>query len=66
MEALRRSIIKSFSYRVSASILTVLIALTITGRIDFAAAIGGLDIIIKLFWFFIHERIWGKIKLGTK
>ena len=66
MEALRRSIIKSFSYRISASILTILIALTVTGRIDFAAVIGGLDVIVKLFWFFMHERIWNKIKVGTK
>jgi uncharacterized membrane protein len=64
METRRRSLAKSLSWRVLAGIITTLVVLTMTGRLQFAAEIGLLDTLVKLFVYFAHERAWNKINYG--
>jgi uncharacterized membrane protein len=65
MESHRRSIAKAVSYRVFASVLTCLIAWALTGRFSVGLQIGLLDGVTKLFGYFLHERVWARIKWGT-
>jgi uncharacterized membrane protein len=61
-----RSFVKAISWRVLATFITVSIAYLLTGETVIALEIGFLDLVIKLIAYFLHERIWGKIKLGKK
>lgn len=59
-----RSFVKTLSWRVTATITTVIVALVITKRIDIAVQIGLLEALLKMLIYFIHERSWAKITFG--
>jgi uncharacterized membrane protein len=64
IETRRRSLVKALSWRVLAAIITTLVVLSITKRLQFAAEIGLIDTLVKLFIYFLHERAWNKIGYG--
>ena len=53
-----RSLAKAFSWRVVATLTTASIAFVITGSINTAAIIGGIEFVLKFFIYYAHERIW--------
>jgi uncharacterized membrane protein len=61
-----RSILKGITWRVIATLDTILIAWLITGQLKFALSIGGIEVLTKLGLYYLHERSWNKIKLGKK
>lgn len=65
MESRRRSIAKAASYRVISSCLTALIAWALSGQMALGLKVGALDAVTKLFGYFLHERVWARIKWGT-
>ncbi len=65
MDSHRRSIAKAISYRTMASLITCLIAWSLTGRLTLGLQIGALDAVTKLLGYFLHERLWARIKWGT-
>ncbi len=64
METKRRSLVKSLSWRVFATMITMGVALVVTGKLDFAIEIGLLDTTIKFATYFAHERMWVRIPYG--
>jgi adenylylsulfate kinase len=64
METKRRSLVKSLSWRVWATFITMIVSFAITREVAFAVEIGLLDTTIKLFLYFAHERIWVRIPYG--
>ncbi len=56
-----RSILKTFSWRVVATLITMLVAFFFTGNTKVALEIGFLDTLIKLFAYYGHERAWLKL-----
>jgi uncharacterized membrane protein len=65
-EAGKRSIVKALTYRFWQSLNTFIISLIVTGKIDVATAIVSLEVLVKVFVYFWHERIWTKIKWGVE
>jgi adenylylsulfate kinase len=65
MESRKRSIAKALSYRFFGSMVTMFIALLIVGKWDVALGVGLLDGVAKMAGYFLHERIWAKIKWGV-
>jgi uncharacterized membrane protein len=65
-ETAKRSVVKALTYRAWQSLNTFLISLLITGRIDMAAAIVSIEVVVKIVIYFFHERIWSKIDWGMK
>lgn len=61
-----RSLVKMSTWRVLASLDTMLIALFFTGNIGTAISIGGLEVITKLVLYFLHERLWLRLKYGLE
>ena len=59
-----RSILKAFTWRILASLTTITIAYLITGQIETAFAIGGIEFFAKMFIYYGHERIWQMIPRG--
>lgn len=64
MESHARSIVKAATWRLGGFVMTVGVAWVLTRRVDLAATIGLADTAVKLFAFYIHERVWLKIKFG--
>lgn len=62
----KRSIAKALTYRAWQSLNTFLISLLVTGKIDLAAAIVSIEVLVKIAVYFFHERIWTKIKWGIE
>ncbi|NDB28595.1 DUF2061 domain-containing protein [archaeon] len=58
----RKSLYKTFSWRITATLTTMLIAWAIIGDIQPALAIGGVEFFAKMFIFYWHERAWSKMK----
>jgi len=64
-ETYRRSALKMTTWRIIASLDTMLLAWIFTGNILTAISIGTFEIFTKLVLYFIHERIWQKLQIGT-
>jgi adenylylsulfate kinase len=65
-ESRSRSIVKALSWRILATLTTGALVYAFTGRLDWAAYVGGLEAIIKLLFFYAHERAWNRINFGRK
>ncbi|HEY5298538.1 MAG TPA: DUF2061 domain-containing protein [Verrucomicrobiae bacterium] len=59
-----RSIIKAVSWRVTGSIDTLIITFLVTGKLKWAFTISGVELFTKVFLYYVHERVWHKIKWG--
>ncbi len=66
IEEKKRSLVKAITYRIWQSLNTFLISWLITGKLDTAAAIVSIEVVVKIIIYFFHERIWSKIKWGLK
>jgi len=63
-ESLSRTSTKTATWRVIASLDTMLLAWFFTGNIGTAISIGGLEVVTKLILYFFHERAWAKLPFG--
>ncbi|MBW2985811.1 DUF2061 domain-containing protein [Candidatus Woesearchaeota archaeon] len=59
-----RSITKGLSWRVLASLTTVILVYAFTGKLALAAGIGILEVITKLLIYYVHERAWNNVTWG--
>ncbi len=60
-----RSILKGMSWRILASATTIGIAYSITGDTSIALGIGGIEAVLKIFFYYLHERAWQLVPRGT-
>jgi uncharacterized membrane protein len=63
-ETRSRSVVKALTWRVLACFITSTVALLLTGQLKFAMEIGLIDTLVKLVFYFAHERAWNKINYG--
>jgi len=63
-ENIKRSILKTVSWRIVGTLATVTISYIITGTLALAFSIGGIELVSKMVLYFFHERAWNKIKWG--
>lgn len=66
IETRTRSVIKTVSWRLLATVITASIVFILVGRIDIAALAGGIDMIVKIIFYYIHERCWNKTGFGKQ
>lgn len=59
-----RSVFKALTWRGIATGTTMTLVYLGTGDVELMAHIGVADVIIKLFFYFVHERAWGRIGWG--
>jgi uncharacterized membrane protein len=64
IESHARSFAKAVSYRVLGSAATALVVYFFSGNMPLSASVGGLDMVIKIALYFLHERIWNYIPFG--
>ena len=59
-----RSLIKTITWRILASLDTFLIAWFVSGSISVGGWIATIEVITKIILYYFHERGWNKIKWG--
>ena len=59
-----RSIAKTISWRFWATVCTMVLVFSFTGQVKIALTIGGLEVILKMLLYFLHERVWDRTRLG--
>lgn len=62
----RRSIAKSITWRFICIMVSVLTAYLFTEKWDIAAAIGTIYNVVTMILYYLHERIWNRVKWGIK
>lgn len=63
----KRHILKTISWRILATLITILVSLIISGDINIALNIGLFEVIIKMIVYYGHERFWfNKIRFKKK
>ena len=61
-----RTLLKTLSWRLTATFTTMVVAFAITKRVDIAVEIGLIEAILKMLVYYIHERIWTKADFGIQ
>lgn len=61
-----RSLVKALSWRVLATLSTILIVYSFTHKFALSLGVGAVEVVIKLILYYGHERLWLKIPLGSR
>lgn len=65
VESRLRSVLKAVSWRVLATLTTVVVAYLVIGNVGDALKIGSVEVVVKMGIYYIHERIWAQLPLGA-
>lgn len=65
-ETVTRSIVKTVSYRITIVILDFICIYLFTGKISIAFGFTIVSNLYTTFFYFLHERIWDRIKWGKQ
>lgn len=61
-----RSVVKTISWRALATLTTISLVYIFIGDVSIALSVGGIEVILKMLVYFLHERAWDRIKFGKK
>lgn len=60
----RRSLVKTISWRITGSGATFAISYAVLGNFTASSTIAIIQLISNTLLYFLHERVWNKIKWG--
>lgn len=63
-ESKKRSITKTISWRVLATLTTMMLVFIFTGDLSLMVGVGFFEVILKMIIYYFHERTWDKILWG--
>lgn len=66
MENRARSLAKAITFRIMATFITILLVFLFTGNSALSAGIGALEFILKMLFYYLHERIWNIVNFGRE
>jgi adenylylsulfate kinase len=61
-----RSLLKALSWRILGTIATTLLVYLFTRRFVLSLAVGGLEFTSKIVLFWLHERLWDRLRFGKE
>jgi uncharacterized membrane protein len=61
-----RSVLKAVTWRTLGTLDTFAISWLLTGRVEIAGSIAGIEIVTKVAWYYLHERLWAAIPWGRR
>lgn len=64
MEKPVRSISKAISWRLVATLTTILLVYAFTGNIVLGSSVGAAELIVKTLVYYVHERVWNRLGFG--
>ena len=59
-----RTFAKALSWRAIAFVITVVVTWVVTRQVAIAASVGLADTIIKVGAYYVHERLWLRVRYG--
>jgi len=60
----KKTIFKTISWRIIATITTMILVFIFTGDLVVTLGIGFFDFLIKSIVYYVHERVWNGINIG--
>ena len=61
MQPRRRALTKAISWRVVATGITAVAVWVISGELILTAEVAAVDIVLKIFGYYLHERAWDRV-----
>ena len=65
-ETQQRTVAKTITWRVVATLTTALLVYVFTGNFTIALEVGALEVVLKLLLYYLHERGWSYVPWGIK
>ncbi len=62
----KRSVLKAISWRIIATFTTIFLVYVFTGRLVLSVGVGFFEVILKVVFYFFHERVWDRIEFGRR
>jgi hypothetical protein len=59
-----RSFTKAFTWRITGTIDTFVLSFIVTGKAKLALAISGMEFFTKIVLYYVHERVWERVRWG--
>ena len=66
MEKPARSLLKAISWRIVATLTTTLLVFIFTGDLVISSGVGVSEFLLKIFIYYVHERVWNLFHFGRK
>ncbi len=66
IDSWRKSLLKTLSWRVIATLITMLVVYILTGEALLSFGIGTMDMLLKIAAYYLHERAWTKVQWGAQ
>ena len=60
----KRSVVKAICWRFLATVSTMLIVYAFTGMPALSLGVGAVEVVVKIFLYYGHERLWNRIGWG--
>jgi len=64
METHVRSMMKAISWRIVATLTTILLVFAFTGDLVVSGGVGLTELLTKIFIYYAHERLWNALSFG--
>ena len=61
-----RTFLKTISWRIVATLATMILVYIFTSEIAIAFTIGAFEVVAKMALYYIHERVWDKFQVGRE
>ena len=62
MASKRKSLLKTITWRLTATLTTLILVFLMSGEIETAGKVAFLELFIKMAIYYYHERAWEKVK----
>jgi uncharacterized membrane protein len=66
MESRLRSLLKSLTFRLISTIITIVLVFIFSKEIGVSLQIGSIEFFSKFLFYYFHERIWTNFLFGKK
>ena len=61
-----RSLVKAVTWRIIATCTTMFLVYIFTGEVELMATVGVFDVLLKMFFYYAHERAWNRTTWGKE
>jgi uncharacterized membrane protein len=66
MEKHVRSFAKAISWRIVATLTTMLLVFAFTGSLMISGGVGVAELVVKILVYYLHERVWNMVDFGRE
>lgn len=64
MEHPKRTLLKTITWRIIALVTTIVVVYIYSGDVHESLVVGVSANFIKMFFYYIHERVWNRVHFG--